>query len=66
MPLEDGSSQDDISDSIAELHTGKQYAKTKLKYGAKIANKQAVAISLKKSGKYNKRPSAQKLIGTKL
>lgn len=66
MPLDDGSSQDAISNNISELHTGGVYAKTKLKYGAKVANKQAVAISLKKAGQYHKRPSAQKLMGTKL
>lgn len=66
MPLLDGSSQDTIGSNIGELHQGPTYQATKLKYGAKVANKQAVAISLKKAGQYHKRPNAQKLMGTKL
>lgn len=46
MPLKKGKSRKTISTNIRELHTGKTYAKTKKKYGAKKANKQAVAIAL--------------------
>lgn len=46
MPLLPGTSQKTVSKNIRELHTGKVYAKTKAKYGAGKANKQAVAIAL--------------------
>lgn len=54
MPMESGSSRETVSKNIAEFHTGKTYARTKRKFGAKVANKQAVAASLsnaRKSGK---------------
>lgn len=49
MPLQSGHSRKTISSNIKELHHGPKYAKTKRKFGAKKANKQAVAIALDKS-----------------
>ena len=49
MPLKSGSSRKTVSSNIRELHSGKTYAKTKAKSGAKKANKQAVAIALSKA-----------------
>lgn len=51
MPLKKGSSQKTISSNIRELHGGKTYAHTKAKFGAKRANKQAVAIALHEARK---------------
>ena len=49
MPLKPGKSRSTVSGNIRELHKGKVYAKTRKKFGKKRANKQAVAIALKKS-----------------
>lgn len=46
MPLLKGKSKAVIARNIAELHSGKTYAKTAAKFGANKANKQAVAIAL--------------------
>lgn len=54
MPLAKGKSQKVVSKNIRELHTGKQYAATKKKHGADVANRQAIAISLQKAGKTKK------------
>lgn len=47
MPLELG--KKNVGKNIAELHGGKTYAKMKKKHGKGKANKQAVAIALKKA-----------------
>src|SRR5215472_4559523 len=49
MPLEAGKSQAVISRNISELHTGKTFAKTKKKFGAKKAHKQSIAIAMSKA-----------------
>jgi hypothetical protein len=60
MPLLKGSSQKAIGENISELHTGKTYAHTKNKFGAKRANDQAIAIALDMA-----RKSKQKKRGVK-
>jgi len=59
MPLKKGSSQKTISSNISELHSGKQFDKTKEKFGKKVADKQAIAIALSKAGKSNKKQNAK-------
>lgn len=51
MPLKKGKSQKVVSTNIRELHGGKTYAHTASKFGKKRADRQAVAIALKKAGK---------------
>lgn len=51
MPLKRGKSQKTISSNIRELHTGKTYSATSRKFGKDKANKQAVAIAMRKAGK---------------
>lgn len=51
MPLKKGSSRKTVSSNIRELHGGKTYAHTASKFGKTRANRQAVAIALKKAGK---------------
>lgn len=51
MPLKKGKSRKTVSSNIRELHTGQTYAHTAGKFGKKRADKQAVAIALKKAGK---------------
>jgi len=51
MPLKKGSSAKTVSANIRELHGGKTFAHTSAKFGKKRADKQAVAIALKKAGK---------------
>ena len=55
MPLKKGSSKKTISKNISELHSGKTYAKTKKKFGAAKANKQAVAIAFSRARKSKKK-----------
>lgn len=55
MPVNPGSSRNTIAANIKELHSGKQYAKTKAKHGAKTANRQAVAIAISEAGKSGRR-----------
>lgn len=55
MPMKRGSSKATVASNISELHSGKQYAKTKAKHGAKTANRQAVAIAMAEAGKSGKR-----------
>lgn len=55
MPLAKGRSKATVSKNIAELHSGKTYAKTEAKSGKTAANKQAVAIALSKAGKSKKK-----------
>lgn len=50
MPLRRGNSRRTVSANIRELHSGKTYARTRRKFGASRANKQAIAIALKKAG----------------
>ena len=45
MPLKPGMS---IAEMLAELHSGKTYAKTRQKHGKKTADRQALAIALTK------------------
>lgn len=49
MPLKKGAKN--VGKNIAELHGGPQYSKTKAKHGKGVANKQAVAVAIKASGK---------------
>jgi hypothetical protein len=49
MPLLPG--KDNVGTNIAELHTGKTFARTKRKSGVDKARKQAIAIALDKAGK---------------
>lgn len=60
MPLQPGSSNDVVSSNIDELEHGKVVGKTRRKFGKKRAQKQAIAIALKKAGKskYGKRKRA--------
>lgn len=51
MPLRRGSGKSTIAMNIKELHSGEQYARVKKKFGAKKANKQAVAIALSEARK---------------
>ena len=51
MPLRRGSGKSTIASNIRELHSGEQYARVKKKFGAKKANKQAVAIALSEARK---------------
>lgn len=48
MPLKRGKSNKTVSSNISELHKGPQFKKTARKHGKKTADKQAVAIALKK------------------
>jgi hypothetical protein len=50
MPLTKGGGRKTASRNIRELHSGKTYARTKRKFGAAKANKQAVAIGLRTAG----------------
>jgi len=51
MPLKRGSSRKTVSSNIRELHKGPTYARTRRKFGAARANKQAVAIALSQKRK---------------
>jgi hypothetical protein len=46
MPLKKGKSQKTISSNIREFHKGETFAKTKRKFGAKKAQKQAIAVAM--------------------
>ena len=46
MPLKKGTSRKTVSTNIREFHKGKTYAATKKEYGAKKANKQAIAVAM--------------------
>lgn len=54
MPLKSGKSKKTVSSNIKELHKGEVFQKTKKKFGAKKADKQAVAIALSKKRKSEK------------
>ena len=51
MPLKSGRSRSVISQNIREFSKGRTFARTKKKFGAATARKQAIAIALKKAGK---------------
>jgi hypothetical protein len=51
MPLSQGSSRATFGKNVEEFHGGKTFAKTKKKYGAKVANKQALAVAYSKARK---------------
>jgi len=51
MPLKRGSSQATISTNIKEFRTGKTFAKTRRKFGARKAQKQAVAVAMSEARK---------------
>ncbi len=55
MPLKKGKSKKTIKSNFHELRHGKQYKKTARKYGKKRAQKQMIAIVLKKAGKSRKK-----------
>jgi hypothetical protein len=46
MPLKKGKSKKTVSSNIKEFRKGKTFAKTKKKFGAKKAAKQAIAVAL--------------------
>jgi len=46
MPLKESASPAAVGENIRELHQGPQYAATRKKHGADVANKQAIAIAL--------------------
>ena len=54
MPLAKGKSRKVISANIRELHTGATYRGTAKKFGKDVANRQAVAIAMRKAGKSKK------------
>jgi hypothetical protein len=56
--LTSGNSPGVVGSNIRELHTGGTYARTKDKFGAKKANKQAVAIALNKARESGPIPGA--------
>lgn len=60
MPLLAGSSSDTVSANIDELEHGNVVGKTRRKFGKKRAQKQAIAIALKKAGKSRNQPLANK------
>lgn len=51
MPLKPGRSRKVISRNIAEFHHGRTYARTKRKFGAQRANKQAVSAAFAQAGR---------------
>jgi hypothetical protein len=55
MPIKKGKSKKVVGENISELHSGKTHAKTQKKFGKKKADKQSVAIALKKAGKSKKK-----------
>lgn len=57
MPLLKGKSKKIVSKNISEFHKGKTFAKTKSKFGADKANKQAIAVALSQSRKSKKKPT---------
>lgn len=54
MPLKRGKSNKVVSANIRELHTGATYRRTARKFGKADADKQAVAIALRKAGRSKK------------
>lgn len=66
MPLKSGSSQKTISSNIDELHSGKTFARTKVKFGKAKANKQAIAIAYSKARKSRKSDVKDKIISKML
>jgi hypothetical protein len=52
MPLKPGSGQKTVSRNIGELHHGETYRRTRRKFGAKKAHRQAIAIALSHARKY--------------
>lgn len=51
MPLKPGKSNAVVSENIRELHSGKTHANTERKFGKKKADRQSVAIAMKKAGR---------------
>lgn len=49
-----------LSNRIAEFHSGRTYAKTKAKFGAKKANSQAVAAAYTSIGEIHKSMTRKK------
>jgi len=50
MPLRRGRSKKVVAANIRELHKGPQYVRTKRKFGAAKANRQAVAVAMRVAG----------------
>lgn len=46
MPLRRGTSKKTVSANIREFHKGPTYAHTKAKFGASVAQKQAIAVAM--------------------
>jgi hypothetical protein len=55
VPLKAGRSQKVISKNIEEFHTGKIYPRTKAKLGKADADRQAVAVAMRKAGARRKK-----------
>lgn len=55
MPLKPGSSQKTVSSNIRELHEGRTFEHTLMKFGKKKADEQAVAIALNNARKTGRR-----------
>lgn len=51
MPLKPGISKETIGQNIHEFRGGKTYARTKKKFGAQVARRQAIAASLAQARK---------------
>jgi hypothetical protein len=59
MPLRKGGKKY-VGSNIKEFMTGKTYKKTKRKFGAKKARKQAIAVALKTAGLSRKKKKKAK------
>lgn len=59
MPLHRGSSKKTVSRNIREFHTGATYARTKARYGKRVANRQAVAAALSEKRRSGRKGSRE-------
>ena len=62
MPLSPGSDKRPISKNISEFHHGPTFERTKAKFGAAAADRQAVAVAMsnaRKTGHHHKRPKTR-------
>lgn len=49
-----------VGSNIKEFHKGKTYARTRRKFGKKVADKQAVAVGFSEAGQSRKKKKAKK------